>query len=142
MDIQKTNCPNCGAPIEHKYNHKCSYCGTFFDYRVERTEEINPRYMRDVKLIDIERCIDRFALRLIFEGTYLKVTEVMEYGQNNTVFKVNAEDLKPKRVFFGLMVDMADFRERNVEHIFKYLPFEMDKEALNEAIYKAWNYAR
>lgn len=25
----KSNCPNCGAPIKHYYNYNCEYCGTF-----------------------------------------------------------------------------------------------------------------
>lgn len=140
MNLKETNCPNCGAPIEHRYNHKCLYCGTFFDYRVERTEEINPRYMRDVKLIEIERCIDRHALRLIFEGTYLKVAEALEYGRNNTVFRVDVEALTPKRVFYSIMVDMIDFQRHDIENIFKYLPFELDMEASREVLWKMWGY--
>lgn len=30
--MNKTNCPNCGAPIE-QYNCRCKYCGTwYFDF--------------------------------------------------------------------------------------------------------------
>lgn len=49
--IVARKCPNCDAPLEHNYNHKCSYCGAFIDLGVNETKEIDPRYMTNVKVI-------------------------------------------------------------------------------------------
>ncbi len=49
--MRRTNCPNCGAPIEHYYNYQCPYCKTFL-YNTEPNEE--------TERIDI----DRYDIRL------------------------------------------------------------------------------
>ena len=34
-------CPNCGASIEHNYNHKCPYCRTSLHMTDEKIRELN-----------------------------------------------------------------------------------------------------
>lgn len=42
----KTNCPNCGAPID-RYKCKCDYCGTwYFDFTGFDMSEDVPYYVR------------------------------------------------------------------------------------------------
>ena len=35
----KTNCPNCGAPIDYS-KEKCEYCGTYYDKSEIEYEEL------------------------------------------------------------------------------------------------------
>lgn len=135
----KLNCPNCGAAIEHRYNHKCPYCKTFFDYRVERTEEINPRYLKNVKLIRFERIPESMDFVLIFEGDYVKWQEAIEYGKANTTIILNSDELMPKKIRYAIQIDYMQLREMqkyNFDFIFNILPFEMDKEQFIEAMYE------
>ena len=133
----KTNCPNCGAAIKHRYNHKCPYCGTFFDYRVERTEEINPRYLQNVKLIRFEKIPLSMDFVLIFEGDYVKWQESIEYGKDNTTIVLSSDDLKPKKIRYAIRIDYKDLRDiqgYDFDFIFRILPFEIDKQQFIEAM--------
>lgn len=48
------NCPNCGAAIEHNYNHKCPYCRTYLHITDDRIKKINNCDIK-VERVDIER---------------------------------------------------------------------------------------
>ncbi len=62
----RTNCPNCGAPIEHYYNHKCPYCNTFLK---NTDNEVKDLSNYDLKFQDLEieksSCYCGYLLRLI-----------------------------------------------------------------------------
>lgn len=134
---EKTNCPNCGAPIEHRYNHKCSYCNTFFDYRVERTEEINPRYLKNVELKYVERVPMQDRIVLVFRGDYVKWQEAIEYGKQNTTIVLNTDDLKPKEVRYAIQLKYEEFMqlmEHNFKPLYDALPFEIDKYIFIKAL--------
>lgn len=135
--MQTKQCPNCGAAIQHKYNHNCPYCRTFFDFRIKHTEEINPRYLTNVELKEIKRdhCSDKFVF--VFTGDYVKWQESLEYGKNNTTIVLSADDIKPKKICYAIAFDfkeMANLQMNNFEPLFKILPFEMDIRKFIEAI--------
>lgn len=54
MNGKMTNCPNCGAPIEHYYNYQCKYCKTFLYNTDEEIKKINNVNIK-VKRVEIER---------------------------------------------------------------------------------------
>ena len=130
-------CPNCGATIEHRYNHRCPYCHTYFDFNIETTKEINPRDLKNVKLIGIRR--DQMSLGVIlhFEGTYIPIASPLEYGKNNDVLVFDARELTPQEVRFAIRVNEKEFFDRhNLQAIFdNFLPPSMDKYELYKAIY-------
>ena len=141
MNKERTNCRNCGAPIEHRYNHQCPYCDTFFDYRVEKTKEIDPKYMTNVKVIAIERSPIRYAIKVMFEGDYKPYFQALEYGKSSNVFVVDRNELIGQKVRFMVEVPYDELisKEFNPEHIMRYLPFEMDKEEILKAL---WEYKK
>ena len=54
MNSVLKKCPNCGANIEHNYNHKCPYCRTALHVTNEQIKTINNC---DIKIdrVEIER---------------------------------------------------------------------------------------
>ena len=132
----RTNCPNCGSSIKHLYNHQCPYCKTILDFGVETVEEINPRYMRDVELVRIEREYETNRMILVFKGKYIKFGSPLEYGKN--VMVVSAECTKPKDVCWCIAINIYDFIEifqrGKIEEFLKYLPFEIDEEEMIQSL--------
>jgi hypothetical protein len=46
--MKQLYCKNCGAPIEHKYTHRCRYCDTvIFSDDIEDELEDNTEYIED-----------------------------------------------------------------------------------------------
>lgn len=138
---EKKNCPNCGAPIEHVYNHQCPYCKTIHNFNVEEKEEINPRYLRNVKLVDVYHDHCSYSMILRFRGEYMPFSEVLEYSKGNTNMVIKAECTRPKDVNLSIRIDMADFMELsqrgNLERFLKYLPYEVDERSFVEALMKS-----
>lgn len=136
------NCPNCGACIEHKYNHNCPYCGTLLDFRVPIKDEINPRYMQNVELKYIERIPEADGFMFVFVGDYIKWQEAIEYGNVdnfNTTIILSAEDIKPKKVCYGIRFSyrqIVNLRMNDFRPLYEILPFGIEKEKFIEAIYK------
>lgn len=133
------NCPNCGAPIEHRYNHQCRYCKTFFDYRIREVEEINPCYLKNLKVKCIEHEPFTGDIILIFKGDYVKWQEALEYSKNNTTILLSADDIKPKEINYAIHFDYFQFKElseNNFEPLYNALPFEIDKHIFMKAIYE------
>lgn len=125
-ETEELNCPNCGSPIKHRYNHNCPYCGTFFDYRIRETEEIDPRYCRDMRLREIESVPYELSYVMIFEGTYAKWSMPLEYREESIVM---AKMDLPKKICFGIRISEKDYQELirgNIEFIQHLLPFEVD----------------
>lgn len=140
---QMLNCPNCGAPIEHRYNHQCSYCKTFFDYRVEKTKEINPKYMINVKINGIEHIPFQDKILIHFIGDYQPYHEILEYSKDMTTMIMDYESFIPKKVCYAIAIPMRDFiefdRTGNIYKIFEHLPFELDKQEIAKALFNFRN---
>ena len=122
--MKQYNCKNCGAPISHVYNHRCEYCGTMFDFRIEKTEEIDPKYMYDVEVREAyyEPWTDRTVI--VFEGQYLKYSEALEYCDNSLIAKVSYDSTVPKRTFYCIALEdrLFHFYGDNIGAIFDGFP--------------------
>lgn len=138
MKAETQQCPNCGASVNHRYNHNCPYCRTFFNFNVEKVKEINPRYMENVKIRAIERMHEVDRIRIIFIGDYRPYSDVLEYGEDMATMIINYDSFIPKKVHYAISIPVRDFYEfekkGNVEVIFEHLPFELDKREIYKAL--------
>ena len=79
MIPMKTNCPNCGAPIE-RYKCKCEYCGTwYFDFAGFDMSEDVPYYVRFRSPYGVVTTLARPELRSV-ETSYDTVDIVSPLG--------------------------------------------------------------
>ena len=103
------NCKNCGAPIQHSYNHKCEYCGTLFDFNEpkEETIEFNSRDMIDVHFIGCEIGYETNSLILKFQGTLLEKPKIYEHNEDY-MYVAKVMDYMPKRSFFYIEIPKQD----------------------------------
>ena len=138
MKVETQQCPNCGAPVNHRYNHSCPYCGTFFNFNIEKVKEINPRYMENVKIQAIERMFEVDRIRIIFTGDYRPYNDVLEYGKDRTTMIIDYDSFIPKKVCYAISIPSRDFyefeRTGNIEVIFENLPFELDKKEIYKGL--------
>lgn len=138
--MNERKCKNCGASIEHLYNHKCPYCRSFIDFNITQTEDINPRYLYDVEVRNIE--YDPFNNKMVmyFKGKYLKASECLEYTNDNTLMRIDYQSTQPKDVMYAISFEQRDFEqliyEKNIYKFMEHFPFEMDKHKLIEALTK------
>lgn len=128
--MNQRKCKNCGASIEHLYNHKCPYCRSFIDFNVEKTEDINPRYMYDVEVRNIEYDFTTDRIIIYFKGKYLKASEALEYTNGNTLMKINYESMQPKDVMYAIGFEKREFYDimykNDIHKFIERFPFELD----------------
>lgn len=128
--MQQRKCKNCGASIEHLYNHKCPYCRSFIDFNIEQTEEINPRYMYDVEVRNIDYDFVTNRMVIYFKGKYLKASETLEYTNNNTLMRIDYQSMIPRDVFYAVSFSKEEFYDimykNDIHKFIQRFPFELD----------------
>lgn len=99
-----TNCPNCGAPIEHYYNYECPYCKTF----LKNTDETINRASNK------EFVIDRVEIEQDWRS----------YGYNILIYGY----LRPKFQYFVEVTEfeMADIKEMSTRKGYSvFIPYSI-----------------
>lgn len=117
--MEQRNCKNCGASIEHSYNHKCSYCGTLFDFNEpeENTIAITPEDLVDVKLRDIRRDFLSNSLILVFTGYKLSMPKIYEYNGKDTYISRAEEYINPPKASFLLEIPLLEIEKSGISYL-------------------------
>lgn len=91
-------CKNCGAPLEHSYNHKCEYCGTLYDFNEpkEKTIKITPQDLINIELREIIRQPLTRNYVLVFSGYKVSMPKIYEVNDNNYTSQVEEYVNPPK----------------------------------------------
>lgn len=110
-----TNCPNCGAPIEHYYNYQCPYCKTF----LKNTDETVNRASNKEFIID----------RVIVEPSRLASGyDVIMYGHIAPIFQYFVETTSAE------LVDIQEFTSKKGWSVF--IPYKWVLEAERKGNYE------
>ncbi len=135
--MEQRNCKNCGAPIEHSYNHKCPYCKTLFDFNVQDNKkvELHSWDMVDLKLREIEREHITNNIRLVFEGYKLESPVVYEYDGENTFVSKSINYINPPKSYFFVEIPIFELRKYGIDFL-KYRIRELIRPSEYENVFR------
>lgn len=123
MEIKK--CPNCGASIQHNYNHKCSYCGTQLNMTNDEIKKLENCDIR-IEDIDIERNPIRYGFIVTVRGwSTPKFHYLEEFTDNGYI--VSGSDIG-KRIGYRFEVPMEMIYNEAIhlpEFIYNSIPPQM-----------------
>ena len=111
--MEQRNCKNCGAPLQHSYNHKCKYCGTLYDFNVpkEETVVLKPYDMVDLKYRGIEKDIITNSILIKFEGYKIEEPEIYEVSDKNVFVSKSINYINPPKSYFFIRVDLYELEK-------------------------------
>lgn len=134
-----TNCPNCGAPIEHYYNYQCPYCKTFLkntDETINRAS--NKEFVVDKVEIEQDRWQPGYNILI-----YGHLRPKFQYFVEVTAIEMaDIKEMSTRRgysVFIPYMT-IAKLKYRDfelMEYIANRIPPELRGYDVNEKIWKA-----
>lgn len=149
--MKQRNCSNCGAPLEHSYNHQCKYCGTLYDFNEpeEKTVRLHPYELVDLKYRGVEKDFISNSLLIRFEGYKLEEPKVYEHNGNDFFVSKAINYINPPKSFFFVQIPIEDLEEHGfglLEHIIRcnIRPSEWEnvKKQMLENRYDFYRYAR
>lgn len=113
------NCINCGAPLEHSYNHRCKYCGTLYDFNEleENVVEVKPEDLINVELREIQRTPIHDSLILLFSGLKCSMPKVYEYDGNNKYISKVEEYINPPKCSFCIELPLYEIEKYGLDYI-------------------------
>ena len=104
MNKMLKKCPNCGANIEHNYNHKCPYCRTYLHMTDEQIKTIKNCDIRVDKInIDIDHITYSYIVKVYCWSTP-KAFYIEEFNENKYV--ISGDDIGKRLCFmFRLSIE-------------------------------------
>ena len=117
--MEQRNCKNCGAPLQHSYNHKCKYCGTLFDFNEpqEETVELHSYDMVNLKYRGIEEDFITHSLLMKFEGLKIEAPKIYEYNGNEHFVSKAINYINPPKSYFFIQLDIDELEKYGMEYL-------------------------
>ena len=110
MDKIIKKCPNCGAAIEHNYNHKCPYCRSYLHITDEEIKKLNNVDIR-IKDVEIERSPIRRTILITLRGMSIPKTHWYEEGNTDIGEIVISGSDNWKQIGYRIEIPIEDFYE-------------------------------
>lgn len=115
-------CPNCGAEIEHNYNHKCPYCRTYLHITDDKIKKINNCDIR-VDKIEVEGNPIRYGYIVTIRGfSTPKLHYLEEFNDNSYI--LSGDDIAVPigyKIEVPMEIIYNDF-EKLAEYIYNSIP--------------------
>lgn len=120
--MTQRNCKNCGAPLEHSYNHKCKYCGTLYDFNEpkEKTIKITPQDLINIELREIIRLPFTENYVLVFSGYKVSMPKIYEVNDNNYTSQVE-EYVNPPKCIFCIEIPIEAAEKYGIGYVMHYI---------------------
>lgn len=117
--MKQYNCKNCGAPIEHSYNHRCPYCNTLFDFNEPEKNviEVKPEDLVNVELRSIERTPERDSIILVFSGYKCTMPKVYEYDGKGTYISRMEQYINPPKCGFCIELPLYEIEQHGFGYV-------------------------
>ena len=146
--MKQYNCKNCGAPIEHTYNHQCPYCKSILDFNEpeEKTVQFKIEDMVNIEFRNYEIVPYEDAIRLYFSGFKLEQPKIYEFNGEDTCVSKMEQYINPPKAGFCIQVSRIELEKYGISAIMRYLyhcnlkprEFERLEEQIKE---KMWEWA-
>lgn len=116
--MEQRNCKNCGAQIEHSYNHRCPYCNTLFDFNELDKIEVKPEDLVNIELRYIERMPINDSLILMFSGYKCPMPKVYEYNSDNLYVSKVEQYINPPKCSFCIEIRLYEIEKYGIEYVY------------------------
>ena len=110
--MKQYNCKNCGAPVEHTYNHRCKYCDSILDFNEPEDKVVmsRPEELFDITFREQDYIPKTNGIVLIFDGYKLDTHKIYECDENDIYMSKREEYINPPRVSFSIVIDRGDLQ--------------------------------
>lgn len=117
--MKQYNCKNCGAPVEHSYNHKCPYCHSLLDFNepIENTIECKPEDLVNIELREIQRIPGKDLIILIFSGYKCVMPKIFEYDGKSKYISSVIEYRNPPKCGFCIELSRMEIEKYGLSYI-------------------------
>lgn len=117
--MKQYNCRNCGAPIEHSFNHKCEYCGTLCDFNEpeENVIQVKAEELYDLQLRKVEMSPIDFKLLIYFSGYKLEKPKIYEMYKNDICVSKVENYINPPKCYFVIELSILDLNKYGTDYI-------------------------
>ena len=116
--MEQRNCKNCGAQIEHSYNHRCPYCNTLFDFNEPDKIEVKPEDLVNIELRYIERMPINDSLILMFSGYKCPMPKVYEYNSDNLYVSKVEQYINPPKCSMCIEIPIYEIEKYGIEYVY------------------------
>lgn len=117
--MSKTNCPNCGAPIEHIYVHNCPYCKTLLNSNnAIKIDDTHNKNLYNIKIVDIVNEPMYYYISIYIKA-YLEELPVISQYYDNDYADITEFSSQGKCIMFK--IDLEINKLCDYKHLYDYI---------------------
>ena len=117
--MKQYNCKNCGAPVEHTYNHRCKYCNSILDFNEPKEDaiEVKAEDLVNIELRDIEIIPYNNTFRFTFSGFKCPMPKIYEYDGEGTCVSKSEVYINPPKCGFLIEISIESLEKYGMGYL-------------------------